>query len=283
MKLTKQEQTKIKNWLYGSGRDLDISRLNYHFEDGDPVNILHCISIYQNKDGGFGNGLDNASMNPYSTYTSTAIALQHIIEAGYTKDSKDEVLDYILKRILKYLSNNKEYYYPLTDKKNNKFPGAEYLKHGSKESKYYPTCLILGSVYKLVDSKNVHYIVTKTKIAKLLEEYLTDTLDENELCAMSYLLKQIKNDYDISKQLEKFKEDINKLDTYHKVIVNNNLVELKEEEINTLIENRLKVGLWDVRYDWGNKDPEQEVSELKEISKVAVDNLLILKSYNSLE
>ena len=224
MKLTKQEQTKIKNWLYGSGRDLDISRLNYHFEDGDPVNILHCISIYQNKDGGFGNGLDNASMNPYSTYTSTAIALQHIIEAGYTKDSKDEVLDYILKRILKYLSNNKEYYYPLTDKKNNKFPGAEYLKHGSKESKYYPTCLILGSVYKLVDSKNVHYIVTKTKIAKLLEEYLTDTLNENELCAMSYLLKQIKNDYDISKQLEKFKEDINKLDAYHKVIVNNNLV-----------------------------------------------------------
>jgi len=283
MKLSKQEQTKIKNWLYGSGRDLDISRLNYHFEDGDPVNILHCISIYQNKDGGFGNGLDNASMNPYSTYTSTAIALKHIVEAGYDKDSKDEVLDYILKRILKYLSNNKEYYYPLTDKKNNKFPGAEYLKHGSTESKYYPTCIILGSLYKLLDPKNVHYVVAKTKITNILESYLNDTLNILELSAISYLLNIIKNDFDITCQLEKFKKDIDNLDNYNKVIVNNNLVSVTEEEINSLIENRLKVGLWDVRYNWGNKDPEQEVSELKEISKVAVDNLLILKSYDSLE
>ncbi len=283
MKLSKQEQNKIKNWLYGSGRDLDISRLNYHFEKGDSVNILHCISIYQNKDGGFGNGLDNASMNPYSTYTSTAIALQHIIEAGYNKDSKDEVLDYILKRVLKFLSYNKEYYYPLTDKKNNKFPGAEYLKHGSSESHYYPTCIILGSLYKLLDSKNVYHIVTKTKISKILEEYLNAQLNVLELSAISYLLKQIKDDFDISNQLEKFTKDLNELDSYHKVIVNNNLVKINEEEINVLIENRLKAGLWDVRYDWGNKDPEQEVSELKEISKVAVDNLLILKSYDALE
>ena len=257
--------------------------MNYHFEDGDPVNILHCISIYQNKDGGFGNGLDNASMNPYSTYTSTAIALKHIVEAGYDKNSKDEVLDYILKRILKYLSNNKEYYYPLTDKKNNKFPGADYLKHGAQESKYYPTCIILGSLYKLLDSKNVHYIVSKTKILNILDNYMKDTLNELELSAISFLLNIIKDDFDISKQLDKFSKDIDKLDKYNKVIVNNNLILVSEEEINSLIENRLKVGLWDVRYNWGNKDPEQEVSELKEISKVAVDNLLILKSYNSLE
>ena len=89
----------------------------------------------------------------------------------------------------------------------------------------------------------------------------------------------IKNDFDITCQLEKFKKDIDNLDNYNKVIVNNNLVSVTEEEINSLIENRLKVGLWDVRYNWGNKDPEQEVSELKEISKVAVDNLLILKNF----
>lgn len=283
MKLSKIEQQKIKNWLYGSGRDLDIARLNYHFEDGERVNILHCISIYQNKDGGFGNGLDNASMNPYSTYTSTAIALQHIVEAGYTKESKDEVFDYILKRILKYLSNNKEFYYPLTDKKNNKFPGAEYLKNGSKESKYYPTCYILGSLYVLLDEKNPYFIVTKTKINKILAEYLNDSLNKEELQSMSYLLKIIKNDYDVLKQLEKFKDEINRFEGYDKVIVNNNLVETNEEDINELINNRLNVGLWDFRYNWGNRDPEQEVSELKEISKLAIDNLLILKSYDCLE
>ena len=283
MKLTKNEQSKILDWLYGSGRDLDVARLNYLFGTTDNKFILDCLSIYQNKDGGFGNSLNNDTMNPYSTCVATAHAIKYIIEAGYDKNSTDSLYLDIMKKLSKYLCTFKGNYYPLTDKKNNKFPSANYLKDGSPESKYYPTCIILAGIYKLLPTNNVNYILGMKKIDIILQEYLKDELNELELSAISYLLNILKEDKDISIYLEKFEKDLNNVVGIKKAIICDGLIQIEQEVLDELINSRLKVGVWDVRYNWGNSAPEQEICEIKEISKYTTDNVLLLNKYNSLE
>ena len=80
-----------------------------------------------------------------------------------------------------------------------------------------------------------------------------------------------------------FSNDLNVFDDYDKACINNNLVPLNEEVVNSVIDNRLKVGLWNHQYNWGSNAANQEIAEIKEISKLALDNLLILRNYNRLE
>ena len=288
MKLSKDEQRKIVDWVFSSGRDLDIARYNYHFLNEDKMMVLHTLSIYQNKDGGFGLGLINDSMNYNSTYYATGIALKTLVEAGFDQNNNDEVFGLIFKKAFRYLQNCKDSFFPLTDKKNNKVPGSAFLKDGSKESIFVPSALIYGSLLVLLNKDNPYHKIVNIRINQILNTYLekefvNDELSILELSSISYLLNIIKKDMDVSKHLNKFKNDLNVFDDYHKAVINNNLVEIDNNIVDAMINNRLKAGLWNVVYNWGSNAANQEIAEIKEISKVAIDNLLILRNYNSLE
>ena len=288
MKLTKTEQQRIIDWVFASGRDLDIARYNYHFLNEDKMMVLHTLSIYQNKDGGFGLGLINDSMNQSSTYFATAEALRIMVETGFDKSEENEIYNLVFNKTFRYLQNCKEKYFPLTDKKNNKFPGSSFLKAGSKESTICPSATIYGSLIVLLKDNNPYHKIINIRIEQLLKDYLEKTFDnsevsKNELKSMSFLLKILKEKQDVSVYLNKFSNDLNVFEDYDKACINNNLVPLNEEVVNSVIDNRLKVGLWNHQYDWGSNAANQEIAEIKEISKLALDNLLILRNYNRLE
>lgn len=288
MKLSKIEQQKIIDWVFASGRDLDIARYNYHFLNEDKMMVLHTLSIYQNKDGGFGLGLVNDSMNQSSTYFATAQALKTMVEVGFTNDEDNEIYKLVFNKTFRYLQNCKEKYFPLTDKKNNKFPGSSFLKAGSSESTICPNATIYGSLLVLLKNDNPYMKIINIRLEQLLNDYMNKEFDnselsKHELTSISYLLSILKTKQDVTVYLEKFSKDLNSFDNYNKACINNNLVNISDDVIDSIIDNRLKVGLWNHQYDWGSNAANQEIAEIKEISKLALDNLLILRNYNRLE
>lgn len=44
---------KAKKFIYRNARLLDLARWKYHFENGFANDVLNCLSMYQNDDGGF--------------------------------------------------------------------------------------------------------------------------------------------------------------------------------------------------------------------------------------
>jgi len=57
---------QIRRGVYRYGRDLDVTRWRFHFENGSAEAVLEALSFYQNEDGGFGHGLEYDCMNPNS-------------------------------------------------------------------------------------------------------------------------------------------------------------------------------------------------------------------------
>jgi hypothetical protein len=53
--MTTFEQARA--FIYKNARPLDLTRWQYHFENGSREAVLNVLSYYQNTDGGFGHAL----------------------------------------------------------------------------------------------------------------------------------------------------------------------------------------------------------------------------------
>ncbi|MNR68891.1 hypothetical protein D3C85_1937540 [compost metagenome] len=51
MNLSTVEYKGIRSWVYRNARPLDLARWKYHFENGDPGDVLEALAAYQNEDG----------------------------------------------------------------------------------------------------------------------------------------------------------------------------------------------------------------------------------------
>lgn len=286
MKLNKEEITKIRNWLYNNGRDIDVARFNAVYDNEAKEDVLECLTMYQNKDGGFGNGLNHESMNPFSTFLTSSIALRYLIEAGFNKDTKNIFFQKMINNSFKYLySNCKHEFWDTTDKRNDKYPGASYLKTPSKNSKYYPTCYILGETILLLNTNHPYYKIALKKIELIMKHYKNDILSERELRSFSFLLECLKKEkIDSIGAFSKFKNDLAIYSRDKRLILNNHLLdEDYHEEISKLIQNRLSIGVWDIIYSWDNSEEEVDIAQIKAISEQAVDLIILLKKYDSIE
>ena len=66
MKTISLEELKVyEKYIYNRARDIEIAKYNYHFNDGEREDVAMALSIYQNRDGGFGHG--------YFTFKETKI------------------------------------------------------------------------------------------------------------------------------------------------------------------------------------------------------------------
>ena len=93
--VTIEELKKYERILCNRGRDIEIAKFNYHFNEGDRSDVANALSIYQNRDGGFGHGLEPDSLNPYSSPLQTSEALKTLKHVGYDVSNLDEISEYI--------------------------------------------------------------------------------------------------------------------------------------------------------------------------------------------
>ena len=86
-------------WLYRNGRPLDVARYNYLFLNKDKQLVINLLKSYQNKDGGFGHGLEPDSQNPFSSPITTWMAFEIFEELGLDKNHE------IIKNTITYLTD----------------------------------------------------------------------------------------------------------------------------------------------------------------------------------
>lgn len=76
-KLDANALNEVRTWVYRNARPLDLALWQFQFEKGSGEHVMDMLRIYQNPDGGFGNGLDadcwNTESSPYHTMLAVII------------------------------------------------------------------------------------------------------------------------------------------------------------------------------------------------------------------
>lgn len=136
---------KAKPFIYRNARPLDMARFRYLFENGSKKDVVECLKAYQNKDGGFGHGLEADCLNELSTPLQTWAAIEII------KEIED---DDFIKDILFYLDNcpyfDGNLFSGLNNvKENDYYPHAQWWSYNKvKEDSYNPSASLFGFMYK---------------------------------------------------------------------------------------------------------------------------------------
>lgn len=201
----------IKNKLYNQGRDLEVAIFNYLFESDDRDMVSYALSIYQNKDGGFGHGLEPDSTNPNSSPFQTSVALEILCTVGFRFSNLDEFTKELVTRTFKYLNqtlvNNR---WPSTIPSNNNFPCAVWWMHDeSKPIGINPTASILASILHLSPRQSSLYKKSFGMSLEIVELFLNQTmLEKHDLIVLSRLYQAL-IETEINKELlDQFKNKL---------------------------------------------------------------------------
>lgn len=162
-----QEFEKSRRFVYQNARPLDLSRWQYHFENGSQAAVLTALEAYQNADGGFGYGLEADCFNPNSSPIQTWAATEVLREIEFTDKTHP-----IIQGILRYLASGLDFdtqhrQWMNTVPSNNAHPHAIWwtYKEGEGEFKYNPTACLAGFFLKYGDPTCGFYR-TAVQIAK---------------------------------------------------------------------------------------------------------------------
>lgn len=308
--LTRDDLKLYEKFLYNRGRDVEIAKFNYHFNDGEKEDVALALSIYQNRDGGFGHGLEPDSLNPYSSPFQTAEALKILKHVGYTDSNLDDVSSYIINRALHYI-----YYYCLKDGKinpnvpsNNDYPHASWFDYHEDffdTWRYNPTAVIVALTLYFTKEDNKYYKRAYELVPTIIESFIEDSIDNitkhyvNNMLEMYHVLvtKDLFSEYhaklkasiddyiellmckdpeewnnpNVNKPLELIQLDVF-LNTEERI-------ELVEKNLDFIIDSRDSHGLFEVTWDWGNDYEEFELQKIKWAGVILVNNLIFLKKF----
>jgi len=148
-----------KCYIYRNARPLDLARWKYHFENGSNQGVLDALKAFQNKDGGFGHGLELDSLNPESSPIQTWKAMVRLEEIGFSDSSSE-----IIKGILRYLESNKDFNKDFNQwmrviPSNNNYPHAVWWEFNKNNDlyEYNPTAYIAGFIIKYANKNTLLY------------------------------------------------------------------------------------------------------------------------------
>ncbi|MBE5962745.1 MAG: hypothetical protein E7256_15435 [Lachnospiraceae bacterium] len=155
----KQAYEKAREFMYRNARPLDLARWKYHFEGGSAEEVLNCLKVYQNPDGGFGHALEADSFNPNSSPIQTWAATEILWEIHCEHKDSD-----IIAGILRYLEECKDYQkgrWLAEIPSNNDFPHAPWWDYKAdtvyEEWGYNPTICLTGFILKFAEKDSKLY------------------------------------------------------------------------------------------------------------------------------
>ncbi|WP_231638381.1 hypothetical protein [Rubeoparvulum massiliense] len=80
MKISKTTFNKTSSWLKRNARSLEVARWEYMCEGASRDRVIHYLSAFQNKDGGFGHGIEPDYWLPESSAIATWTAGKILLE-----------------------------------------------------------------------------------------------------------------------------------------------------------------------------------------------------------
>ncbi len=190
----------LDEFLIDKGRLIDNKLFSNHFKNGDPVDVIKALKVYQNKDGGFGQGLEPDFRMPDSSPVDTSIGLRILKEFDDHKTAKP-----MISSAVKYLEStfdkNRNGWFAVP-KEVNDYPHTPWW-HYDKEKEMTvidknwgnPSAELIGYLYKY------RKFVDKLDVDKLVEtavEYINNKEEfnsENELFCYVELYKLLPEKY----------------------------------------------------------------------------------------
>ena len=300
--LTKEQLESISRQMYLKARDIDVALWNAILYPEEKNFVIDCLYMYQNKDGGFGHGLEIDNYNPDSSVYQTYEALRMLSDASFDSKDSSEMLSALLHKTFNYLFNRN----PLIDGKwnpvvlsnNDHAHSAKYSYTADVFDRFgiHPTAAILGYLFLLVPKDAVFFRKGKKMIPSMTEEILAkEDFTEEELISLNVFYRGLKvHHFPESEPVEeklrsvlenkaKKNENINYPRCCLELDSSPVLKQKIEEYFTEMIHSLPAHALWEKETSWQTSYPEEESAKLKWLGAITVQNLYLLKKYDKLE
>ncbi len=289
---------EIKNWMEKNARPLEVARFHYLFENGSKEDYYTELQKYQNKDGGFGYGLEPDSMNPFSSPIQTWAAFELIQELDLPRN------DSMIKGAINYLTQTPYFengFWFATIPTNENYPHAPWWDF-SEEGKiwgYNPTAAIAGFIFSN-SLKEANRLFARTIVQQAITDFLKGEFkDMHEIRSFIELYEYTKEDApfegfkEFKEKLEKtMLENIERKESlwfttycvrpsqfvYKKNMVGYSLLhDFIHREVEIIEDYRKKDDVWPVTWDWSESYPE-DFEQAKQAWKgvMAISNMKLL-------
>jgi hypothetical protein len=283
--------------MFNKARDIDVAIFNGLVDEDSKDFVLDCLTLYVNKDGGFGNALEIDNYNTNSSVYQTYEALRIMDMVGFDSKSENPMLEEIVNRIGNYLFNRNSLVNGLWNpnvKTNDDF-AHNLIYSYSEKFDAHPTAAILGYLVNLVKPSKVYYKKSLTAINDVIK-YMNnqEVLGLNELISFNSLLGSLKKANLLQNEQKLIENKLLAMADYYKDNENYSVIkmlsncsldehwqEVLDGELDLLVDSRVSHGLWEHKGDWGtNKYAEYDSATLKWIGAESVNNFAILLKYN---
>ena len=305
--LDKKTQANIQMHMYNRARDIDVVLLNCLYDEMPISFILDCLMFYQTKDGGFGSGLHIDNYNTNSSVYQIYEAFRLMDMVGLDSNCDHELYDKIVNKAMNILYNRevlKDNKWNPNAKTNDNFAHAKDYSYSEGFTKwgYAPTAAILGYTLILCKPTKAYYKKAMKMIEIMLKDfYKMDSLNRYEFISFNSFLNSLKKSGEFKDEVSKVEDKLTKLalesisldfDDYNAIhpleaalyLNDPKLKELKDIELDHIIDSIEPHGLWENKRSWGyNKYAEEDSAKLKWIGAQSINNLFVLKMHDRLE
>jgi len=171
--LTKQQFEKIEAWVKNNARPLESAKWNFLFNGGDKDKIVIELLKFQNKDGGFGNGLEPDILLPQSNAITSAEAI--FTAYDYELDCTQGWFVALLNYFETSIQDNPAFWEPVP-KEIDAYPRPPWWNY-TVSVKFSPNpCAVIASA--LI----AHGTANQKKIGQAVAEKCLDFLVSDEFC-----------------------------------------------------------------------------------------------------
>jgi len=160
-KLSTTSYMRVEKRILSSARELEKAIYNYLFKDGEGYNVIQALKMYQNDDGGFGQGLEPDFWMKESSPLATAIGLSHLMLVEHEHDAKE-----MIKKAVAYLEDafdgERFGWYAVTEKVND-YPHAPWWEYDDEKG-----CTIIDDQWGNPTAELIGYLLRYKRYLKHL-------------------------------------------------------------------------------------------------------------------
>ncbi len=306
--LSAQSYEEIGQWMYRNARPLELARWQYHFENGSKDSVLQALSVYQNKDGGFGHGLEPDNWNPHSSPFTTGTAIEAFRELGIYNPRHPMV-----QRALEYLDNaecSPTIGWPFTIPSNSDHPHAPwwtYSEENNAQNGFHASGNLAGYILRCGDEDSRLYQKALSVAGAMVDKLRrTGTTDIHEVGANGALLRDIlaaglTEHFDTASLrgllCEMVSQSIDRepgnwsgysmrpshfIDSTDSLFYKGN-EDITGTELDYLLATRRPGGVWDIYWAWADYPREFAIAERWWQGNLAIRCLLLLKRFGRMD
>ncbi len=294
---------QVQNWIYRNARSLDLARWQYHFEQGEKEEVIHRLTVYQNRDGGFGHALEEDSWNPNSAPIQVFRAIELLNEIGF-----DEKQHPIIQGIMNYMDSGRDYeegFWLNIVETNNAFPHAPWWHKDDKNyghDRFNPSAGLAGFGLYYGERGSSLYEKCET-IVKSAAEYIlaSEKLDMHVLRCFIVMIKYcrmagITELYDSYRVEDKLRELVKHAITWDTSVWTDSYcckpsfffeyrdsgfypenMDISDYEIDFIRRTRNQEGVWDITWGWSGYPEQWAISKHWWKADIAIKNVLLLR------